>query len=57
MDIKIDLEDVEELEGVFLSNAEEQDKFFITLVNDGIEMYAKLSMDEVRRALRKLALK
>jgi hypothetical protein len=60
MDIRIDLDDFGggDETNVYISNSSDEGKFFITIVDmDKKEICAELSIDEVRHALRKLALK
>lgn len=57
MDVKINLDDIDEIAAVTISDCEENTHIFITLVDIDKELTAKISIDEIKLALRKITAK
>jgi hypothetical protein len=57
MDVKISLSDIDDVASVELANCDDNGYIWITLQDKGSELSAKVSVEQLKLALRKLTTK
>ena len=57
MEVKITLENIDNVEKVEIENSDDDSEVWITLTDDGRQMVAQVSIEELKHALRKITYK